>query len=80
MIGRCLDEVTITGLTHDDMGYLAVRLASTLVQPGGCMGLQVGRIMEVKTPMRARDVRGIRLEWVPLTSVGCWINNRRATP
>ena len=86
MIGRCLDEVTITGLTHDDMGYVAVRLASTLVRPGGFMGLQLGletgrhRWMEGKNVMRVRDMRGIRLEWVPLAGVEFWISNRRATP
>ena len=86
MVGRCLDEVTITGLTHDDMGYLALKLASTLVRPEGYMGLQVGldtgrhRYMEIKNVMRVRDARGFRLEWVPLAEVESWINNRRALP
>ena len=86
MTGRSLDELTITGLTHDDMGYLAVRLASTLVRPEGFMGLQVGletvrhRVIEVRNVMRVRDVRGIRLEWVPLAGVEFWISNRHTTP
>ena len=81
--GRCLSELTITGLNlGDDISYLTIKIASTLLKPGGRIGLnwklhKSDSLSEEKP--RVRDVEGTIFQWIAMEGVDSWVENQRSS-
>ena len=83
-IGRCLDELTITGLNPgDDISYLTIKIASTLLKPGARMGLdwtihKSESLSEEKPRVRDLVDEGVvKFQWIVMEGVDSWVESQR---
>ena len=80
-VGRCLGEITITGLNPgDDISYLTIKIASTLLKAGGRIGLDwrphKSDFLSEEQP-RVRDIEGVKFQWIVMEGVDSWVERHR---
>ena len=76
---RALQQLSITGVTDDDLGCLAVKMASYLVDTKGRLGVTLADIEEWSpSPSALKIVPGDSdMVWLKAQDVNTWVDQRR---